>query len=200
MTDDARRATNPWTFRDRRQIYDNPWIRVTEHDVLTPAGTPGIYGIVHFKSLATGVVPIDHAGHTWLVGQYRVPHDAWSWEMPEGGADPGEDALTAVQRELREETGLIAGGWQEVIRLDLSNAVTDEHAVGFVAWDLAQGPDAPEDAEALERRRLPFREAVAMVERGAITDAMSVATILRVELMRRQGTLPPPVARVLDPA
>ncbi len=185
---------NPWTTLEAEVKYDNPWIRVVEHQVLTPKKAPGIYGTVHFKHLATGVIPIDAEGQTYLVGQYRFALGAYSWEIPEGGGTASETPLESVQRELLEETGLTAAGWQELLRLHLSNSVCDEAGICYVAWDLSAGQSCPEDVEQLVIRRLPFREAVAMVWAGEITDAMSVAAIQRLELMLRRGVAPAAVA------
>jgi 8-oxo-dGTP pyrophosphatase MutT (NUDIX family) len=184
---------SPWGTLSRREIYDNPWIRVTEHQVITPAGTPGIYGVVHFRNLSVCVLPVDRDGSVTLVGQFRYPLGAWSWELPEGGCPLGTDVLESAQRELREETGFVAGQWAEILRLHLSNCITDEAAVSFLAWDLTAGPSDPEETEKLEIRRVPFSEAVHMAETGAIKDAHSVATLFRARLMALVGQLPEPV-------
>ncbi len=190
-------ADSPWTTLRSGQQYENPWIRVVEHQVLTPGGRPGLYGTVHFKHLALGVLPIDAAGRTYLVGQYRYPLRAYSWEIPEGGGHHDVAPLESAQRELAEETGLRAAGWLEVAQLHLSNSVSDERAVCYLAWDLHQGESAPDDCERLEVRRLPFYDALDMVWAGEITDAMSVATILRVALMVQRGEVPDPVMAAL---
>ena len=190
-------TANPWTILLTRPVYENRWIRVVEHEVLNPAGKPGIYGVVHLQNLATGVIPIDEDGCTTLVGQYRFPLKAYSWEIPEGGGDPGVDPLESARRELAEETGLIAREWLPILRMHLSNSVTDETAYCFLAWDLEQGIARPEDTEELQVRRLPFAEAYAMAMRGEITDAMAVASLMKVRLMALEGALPEAVARLI---
>ena len=179
---------NPWRTRDARVMYDNPWIRVTEHLVTNPAGGDGIYGVVHMKNIATGVVVLDGEGHTWLVGQWRYTLNTPSWEIPEGGGDPREDPLLAAQRELLEETGLQAGEWTHIQTLHTSNSVTDEVAHIYLARKIRRVAEpCPEDTEDLRVRRLPFAEALAMVESGEITDAVSVAGLLRVARMLESG-------------
>ncbi len=174
---------NPWITHRTRDIYENPWIRVTESEVTNPSGGPGIYGVVHFKNRAIGVVPIDEEGFTWLVGQYRYTLNQYEWEIPEGGCPEGESPLAAAQRELREETGLLAGHYRVLLDdLALSNSVSDERATIFVATGLTQVEAAPEETEALRVRRLPLSEAIEMVKRGEITDSISVMALLRLAL------------------
>jgi len=180
---------NPWKILAERVIYDNPWIGLTEYEVINPGGGKGIYGKVRFKSLAIGILPLDDQGNTWLVGQYRFPLEAYSWEIPEGGGDPVVPPVESAQRELLEETGLVARNWTELMEMHLSNSVTDEQAFIFVARGLEQREAMPEETEQLLIRRLPFEEAYRMVERGEITDAMSVAAIQKVKLMLMQGQL-----------
>ncbi len=170
---------NPWRTLESRIVYDNPWIRVREDDVIRPDGQPGIYGVVHYKNAAIGVLPIDDEGHTWLVGQYRYTLNAYSWEIPEGGGAEGEDSLEAAKRELREETGLEARVWRTLGVTHLSNSVSDERGIIFLATDLIQGEAEPEGTEKLELRRVKFDEALRMVLEGEITDSMSVVAILR---------------------
>lgn len=175
--------------RSRRVAYENPWITVWHDDVTRPDGSPGIYGVVHFDSLAAGVVAIDEEDRVVLVGQHRYTLDVDSWEIPEGGVPPGETALEGIQRELREETGLEADQWRELCRLDLSNSVTDERAVLFVATGLRHGDASPEPTESIEVRWVPFDEALAMTAGGGITDAMSVVALQRLAL-ERAGRVP----------
>jgi 8-oxo-dGTP pyrophosphatase MutT (NUDIX family) len=171
----------------RRVAYENPWITVWHDEGSRPDGSPGIYGVVHFENLAAGAVVLDDEDRIVLVGQHRYTLDRGSWEIPEGGVPPDETPLQGIQRELREETGLEATDWREIGRLDLSNSVTDEEAVLFVATGLRHGEATPEPTESIAIRWVPFDEAVAMVRDGTITDAMSVAAILRVALDRAAG-------------
>jgi 8-oxo-dGTP pyrophosphatase MutT (NUDIX family) len=180
---------NPWTVLAQRVIYENPWIGLTEYDVINPGGGKGIYGKVRFKSLAIGILPLDDEGNMWLVGQYRFPLDAYSWEIPEGGGDPSIPPVESARRELLEETGLVAREWVELMKMHLSNSVTDEEAFIFLARGLEQREAKPEETEELAVRQVSFEEAYRMVERGEITDSMSVAAILKVKLLWLQGQL-----------
>ncbi len=182
----------PWTILSREPTYDNRWVEIVHHEVLTPAGTRGIYGTVHFKNLAIGIVPVDGDGCTYLVGQHRFPLDTYSWEIPEGGGVHDVDPVVSAARELREETGFQAEHWQRLLGSDLSNSVTDEKAETFLAWGLTAGTAAPEPTEELALRRLPLSEAFRMVASGEIRDSLSIMSLQCVELMRLRGTLPCP--------
>lgn len=181
--------TNPWTISDSRRIYENNWISVTEHQVINPSGGQGIYGVVHLQHYAIGILPLDEEMHTWLVGQYRFPLNAYSWEIPEGGGPMQDTPLESAKRELREETGLLASDWTEIQRMHLSNSVTDELAVIFIARGLTMGTASPEETEELQLRRLPFEEAFQMAMDGRITDSMSVAALLKTKLLLSEGKI-----------
>ncbi|MDJ0938351.1 MAG: NUDIX hydrolase [Woeseiaceae bacterium] len=173
-----------WRRLNSRVIWENPWMRVLEDRVINPRGGENDYGHIQFLNRAVAIVPIDDDEHTWLVGQHRYTLDAYSWELPMGGAPLNEDLLAAAQRELLEETGLSAKQWTEVMRLHLSNSITDETGIVFVAEELAAGEPDFDETEVLDIRRLPLAEAVAMAESGEITDALSVVALLRVARLR----------------
>lgn len=176
---------NPWRTLAAKKIYSNPWIEVREDAVIRPDGEHGIYGVVHYRNLAVGVLPIEDE-FIYLVGQYRYPLDRYSWEIPEGGCASGEDPLQAAQRELEEETGLHARHWRQMGEAHLSNSVSDERAVWFVATELTQGIQRPEGTEQLNVLRVPFAEALAMVLRGEITDALSLLAIMHYRIQQDQ--------------
>lgn len=181
---------NPWTRKSRRTAYDNPWIEVWHDEVRTPTGTPGIYGTVHYKKPAIGIVVLDDEQHTWLVGQYRYTLGRYCWEIPEGGGDAGEPPLVSAKRELLEETGLTAERWSQLQTLHLSNSVSDEVGYLYLAQGLQQGQAQPDDTEELLLWRLPFEEAYQLVLNQTITDSLAVAGILRVKLLLAAGQLP----------
>lgn len=168
---------NPWKTVEKNVVYDNPWIRVREDNVIRPDGSPGIYGIVHYKNKAIGILPIDDEGYVHLVGQFRYPLEQYSWEIPEGGCPEGEEPLEAAQRELLEETGLSASNWTLLGTAHLSNSVSNEEALWYLATGLKKGVAQPDGTEKLECKRVPFEEALQMVARGEITDALSVLAI-----------------------
>ena len=181
--------TNPWTITGQRQVYDNNWIGLTEFDVINGSGGKGIYGKVHFKNLAIGIVALDEEYNTWLVGQHRFPLDAYSWEIPEGGGPLADEPLDSAKRELLEETGMTATSWQKIQRMHLSNSVSDEEAIIYVATGLTMGEAQPEETEQLSLRKLPFKDAFNMVMKGEITDSMSVAGIMKTYILIQEGKI-----------
>jgi 8-oxo-dGTP pyrophosphatase MutT (NUDIX family) len=181
MRDDATSPASPWRRTRSTEVYDNPWIRVREDAVVRPDGLPGIYGVVEFKHLALGVVPLFDDGDTVLVGQFRYTLDAYSWEIPEGGGDPRQPAVGEAARELREETGLVAARWTPLGEVHTSNSITTESAWLYLAEGLTEHPPRPEGTERLRLWRLPFADALAMALDGRVTDALTVAGLCRTE-------------------
>jgi 8-oxo-dGTP pyrophosphatase MutT (NUDIX family) len=180
---------NPWKITSQKNIYDNPWINLTEYQVINPSGNPGIYGKIHFKNVAIGVLPLDAELNTYLVGQFRFALNQYSWEMPEGGGPEGTDPLESAKRELREETGLKASQWTEIQRLHLSNSVSDELSILYLARGLEQFEAEPEETEQLIIKKVPFAEIYRMVCNGEITDSMTVAAVLKVQLLLTENRL-----------
>lgn len=178
--------TGPWLRRSRRTVYENPWLVVWHDEVVRPDGEPGIYGAIHFRTAAVGVVAVDERGRILLVGQYRYMLDGYSWEIPEGGVDEGEPLLEGARRELREETGFEATAWRELCRVTMSNSVTDERGTLFVATGLRPGHAEPEGTEDITVRWVTLDQALAMIDAGEIHDLLSIAGIGRfaVEVLR----------------
>ena len=180
---------NPWITHQSKTIFDNPWIELSEHDVTNPGGGKSLYGKVHYKNYALGVVALDEEMNTWLVGQYRYPLKEYSWEIPMGGAPEHTDPMDGAIRELREETGLTAGIWHNLMKVHPSNSVSDEGGFIYVATDLTQGDWEPEDTEQLIVRRVPLQDAFEMVLTNQITDCISVAGLLRVQVALNTGEM-----------
>ena len=180
---------NPWKTLSGELKYENKWIAVTEYQVLNPAGGKGIYGKVHFKNKAIGIIPVDRELNTWLVGQYRYPHRAYSWEIPEGGGPVEQDPLQSAQRELAEEVGLSAARWDLILEMDLSNSVTDERCLIYLARELSPVSAHPDETEELSIRRIPFAELHEGVLEGRFKDSITVAGVLKLQRMLERGLL-----------
>ena len=181
----------PWKTLSVEERYSTPWISVSHHEVIDPSGTHGIYGVVHFKDLAVGIVPLDKDLNTWIVGQYRYPIGTYSWEIPEGGGKRDRPPLDSAKRELREEVGIEAERWTPILHMDLSNSASDEEAILYVAQGLTFFEPEPDHNEELEMRKLPFNELFDMVMRGEVRDSLSVAAVMKVKLMLVDGSLKP---------
>ncbi len=191
------RIVGPWTVQTERAVYDNPWITVTDCEVLRPDGVTGQYGVVHFKNFAVGVLPLLDDGTVPLVGQHRFPLDAYSWEVPEGGGDIGVDPLVTAKRELAEETGYRARHWLALSAFDISNSVTDEKAVCFLAWGLEAGQSDPDGDEILAQRRVNFSELHEMVLKGDIRDSLTIIMVLTAKALADAGRLPDEPAKLI---
>jgi 8-oxo-dGTP pyrophosphatase MutT (NUDIX family) len=180
-------TTNPWQTKSSKLIYQNKWIKLREDQVITPAGTQGIYSVVETHP-AIGIVPLTDDLQTYLVGQYRYALNTYSWEIPEGGGHPGESPLESAKRELLEETGLKAAGWTYLDTLYTSNCLTDETGHIFLARNLTQHLAQPEHTEKLQIKKLPFMEAYKMVLDFEIKDAIAIIGIQRVyHLLKANG-------------
>jgi 8-oxo-dGTP pyrophosphatase MutT (NUDIX family) len=189
----------PWRAGEERVAFESDWITVTDQTATAPTGRPARYGLVRFKNLATAVLPIHDDGTVTLVGQHRFPLGDYSWELPEGGAPLGEDPLDGAKRELAEETGLVAEDWREVMRTQLSNSVTDERMVGYLALGLSQSPAPPaaDPTEVIALARVPYREALDAAIAGYLPDMLTVAMLLRGYHMASEGALPGALARAV---
>lgn len=178
---------NPWQSISEEIVYDNKWITVTHEKVITPSNTKGIYGTVHLKNYAIGIIPIDEDGNTWLVGQYRYPLKKYSWEIPEGGGLLATDILLSAQRELREEVGLIANKWTQIATTYTSNSITNEKAILFIAQDLQITNNAPDETEQLQIKKLSLLSAFNMAMNGEIQDAISLIALMKLKIMIDEG-------------
>ncbi|ESQ76599.1 NUDIX hydrolase [Asticcacaulis sp. AC402] len=191
----AKRAN--WKSLRHQVVFENPWLRIESHDVIAPTGRECHYGLVRFANRAVGVLPLFDDGTVALVGQARFALGTFSWEMPEGGVPAGEDTLDGAKRELREETGYTADHWQEILRFDMSNSVTDEVAVLYLATGLKPGETEPDETENLVAARVPFSQLLKAVIMGQVRDGLTVASVLRVHHMAVSGELPAHLAEAV---
>lgn len=181
-------ADNPWKTHASRIVYQNAWIRVREDEVTRPDGGAGIYGVIEIRP-SIGVVAINDNDEIVLVGQWRYPHDHYSWEIPRGGSHPGEiDMLQVAQRELAEEAGVIAAHWELLSVVDCCNGVVNDLQSVFLASGLSATETNPDPEEEIAIAWKPFSEAVEMSLDGRITEVSSIAAILMVAQRRNRAT------------
>ena len=197
MSDIWEEDGDPWIVKSVTRAFENDWMAIDTHWVIHPGGAEGTYSVVRPHRLAVGVLPIEPDGFVHLVGQWRFPLGRYSWEMPEGGAEPGEPALECARRELEEETGLTAGSLAPVLEMDMSNSLTDERAVVFLATELKPGRAQPEAVEVLRHRRAHFLDVLARTTDGRIRDSLTVAAVLRAHHMAVTGELPAALAAAM---
>lgn len=195
--DDARDRPPPWRDAGSSVIFENPWMRLTWHAATAPTGLEADYVVMRPRNLSVGVLPLHDDGTVTLVGQQRFALANWSWEMPEGGAPFDEDPLAGVQRELAEEAGLAAAHWIEALKAEMSNSITDERAVAWIAWGLTEVAATPDPTEIIRVVRVPFADLLREIETGAVRDMFTVATVLRAYHMAREGRLPAPLAKAM---
>ena len=176
-----------WKTLTNTTVYENAWLEIQHHEVINPSGGDGIYGVVHFKNYAIGIIALDENGNTWIVGQHRYPLDIYSWELPEGGGALNDTPLESAQRELKEETGIFANKWTKLLEIHTSNSVTDEFGIVFIAQDLTFGETENEEREDIVIKKLHFSALVEMVMNGEITDSITIAAVLKLQLMIERG-------------
>ncbi len=194
---EGRVKPTPWTAGEGRLLYDTRWIKLVEYDAVAPTGRDARYGVIRFQNLAAGVLPLHEDGAVTMVGQQRFALRNYEWEIPEGGVPFDEDPLEGAKRELREEVGLEAKEWREILRLQLSNSITDERAVCYLARDFTKVEIEPDETEILDVVRVPFRDLLREIAAGRVQDVMTVAATLRVHHMAVTGELPDDVARLV---
>ena len=197
--DDGADRPPPWRDAGSTTTFENPWLRLTRHEATAPTGIKADYVVMRPRNLSVGVLPLHADGTVTLVGQQRFALMNWSWEMPEGGAPFDEDPLEGAKRELAEEAGLAAAHWREALKVEMSNSVTDERAMAWVAWGLTPVPVAPDPTEIIRVARVPFGDLLKEIGRGSIRDMFTVATALRAYHMAREGDLPSELANAMLP-
>ena len=178
----------PYQVLGRTELFDSPWVRLREDRFRHRRGAEGRYVVCGFQRTACGVLALDELDRVVLVGQWRYPLEAYSWELPEGGGEAHESPFDAIRRELEEEAGLTAGVWEPLLFLHNSNSSTDEETFLFLARDLAElpGGSRAEADEELMLRREPFAQCLARAQSGEITDCLTVAALLALQA-RRSG-------------
>jgi 8-oxo-dGTP pyrophosphatase MutT (NUDIX family) len=195
--DDGSDRPPPWRDAGSTVTFENPWLRLTRHAATAPTGIKADYVVMRPRNLSVGVLPVHEDGTVTLVGQQRFALMNWSWEMPEGGAPFDEDPLEGARRELAEEAGLEAAHWLPACKAEMSNSVTDERAMAWIAWGLTPVPIAPDPTEIIRVVRVPFGDLLREIGTGAIRDMFTLATALRAYHMAREGELPPELAKAM---
>ena len=186
-----------WRSDGTEVLFDSPWLSLTRHPATAPTGHAADYAVVRFKNVGTGVLRVHDDGTVVLVGQQRFALANYSWEMPEGGAPLDEDPFDGVRRELAEEAGLEAAHWAPALTVEMSNSITDEIGMSWIAWGLSPAPVAPDPTEIIAVVRVPFLDLLDEIGRGTVRDSLTVATAYKAYHMAQNGALPPALAQAM---
>ena len=157
--------------------YAGSFLKVHRDAVRLPDGSRGEREYIRHPG-AVLIVPLFDDGRVLLERQFRYPHGKEFIEVPAGKRDPGEDPLQTAKRELLEETGYVAAGWQHVGVFSTAIAYSDENIDMYIARGLEQRERKLDAGEFLELLEVKFDEAIAMVRDGRITDAKSMTALL----------------------
>jgi ADP-ribose pyrophosphatase len=183
------RAHGPWQIVQERPIYRDPWIDVRVDDVIRPDGRPGIHSVIQLKP-GVSVLALDAQRHVYLTEEFHYAVGRVTLETVSGGRDAGEEPLSAAQRELREEIGIMAEQWTDLGVVDPFTANVVSPTRLFLAEDLRFVAEAPEGTEQIRRVRVSLDQAAAMAWDGRITHAPSCVLILKAWCLRATGQVP----------
>lgn len=170
----------PFQTVNSRVVWTCPWFSVRQDQIVLPDGRPGVYNVVQHPG-AAWVVPVTTAGEVLLIRHYRYAVDDWCWEVPAGGIREGQTPFEVAREELKQEVGGEATDWEYVGRFYTSNGISNEVGHAYLATGVVQGATGHEPAEVLEIHPTPVEEALAMAQRGEITDGPSALALLLCE-------------------
>ena len=165
-------------------IFEGRIIRVTLDQARLPDGTLAAREVVYHPG-GVAVLALDEDKTVYLVRQYRYPIQQLLLELPAGKLDHGaeEDRLLGAQRELSEETGLEASEWTYLGYTLASPGFCDEALHMYLARGLTRKGQHLDEDEFLDVVTMPFDRLVEQVMDGAITDAKTVSTTLKVKVL-----------------
>lgn len=159
-------------------VFDGKIISVEHWRVKLPDGREALREVVKHPG-AAAVVPVDENGNVTLVRQHRVAIGRMTLEIPAGKLNfVGEDPFECAVRELEEETGLKAGRWELLTRVDTTPGFCTERIALYLATDLSQHEAHADEDEFLQLTRIPLKEAVELVMAGELADAKTALGIL----------------------
>ena len=163
-------------------IFDGRILHVRRDTVLLPNGHQSTREVVDHPG-GVGILALDDQNRVLIVSQFRYPYGEVLRELPAGKLEYGEDPAQAAVRELREETGAVAGSFQSLGELYPSPGYCGEIIRMYLARDLSFGDTDPDEDEFLGLERVPFSQLVEQVLSGEIRDAKTIAAVLKAKLL-----------------
>jgi ADP-ribose pyrophosphatase len=171
---------HPITPLESNIAWSCPWYHVRQDRILLPNGSEGIYNVVDMRD-GVWVLPVTTEGEVVLLRTYRYPLKTWTWELPSGGVEVGDETLETAKRELAEEAGGTAADWRFLMQVSPLAGVSTLRAHLFLAAGVTLGDTHHEATEVMTVHRMPVQEAVHMARSGQIEDAVSALALLLVE-------------------
>ena len=181
--DDASSGLTRWTILDERMVDDSRSMRVGIASVRLPDGVEFEQYVFRMPSTAMGVA-LDARDRVLLIWRHRFIMDRWTWELPGGYVDPGEDPTETVIRELREESGYSAGEVSLLATFQPLASSADCENFIFLAGGLSGGPGSIDTNEVERAEWFSLRTALDMIDNGEIIGAGAQIGLLRAARLR----------------
>ncbi len=162
---------------DSKVLYEGRVVTLALQTVELPNGRTSSREIIRHRG-AVAILPLHEDGQITLIRQYRLAAGDTLWEIPAGTLEPGEDPRDCAIRELQEEAGLRPGNLVRLGGVFPAPGYSSEYIHLFVATDLTPSVLQGDDDESIETVVVPLDEALAMVSRGEIENAMAVIALL----------------------
>ena len=160
-----------------RLIYEGQVVKLRVDTVKMPDGRETTREIVEYSD-CVAIIAIDADDNVLLVKQFRKPVEKVLLEIPAGGIDPGEDPVTTVCRELREETGYLPRKVKRLGGFYSAPGYSSEYLYLYLATDLTSSPLHAEDTDSIRLVRVPVAQISSLITSGSICDAKSIAGLL----------------------
>ncbi len=180
LGDPVPEADRPLRIRSSEVSFECPWYRVRSEQTETTDGRPGIYHVVE-KAPAVWIVAVTTDQRVLTLHQYRHAVRDWCWEIPAGSCESGQDLETAARRELREETGALAGPLETIASFYTANGICNETSHVFLARDVEPGEPSHDETEFIRVVPRPIEACLALARSGGFSDAPSALALFLCE-------------------